>query len=64
MSSERKAYALRINADVLDAMQRWADDELRSVNAQIEYVLREALRKNARLRTDETSAPATTRPKK
>lgn len=64
MSSERKAYALRISADVLDAMQRWADDELRSVNAQIEYVLREALRKNGRLKTEESSAPAMARPKK
>ena len=42
--SEKKAYPLRINAQVLDAVQRWADDELRSVNAQIEYVLRDALR--------------------
>ncbi|MBL8298607.1 MAG: Arc family DNA binding domain-containing protein [Rhodanobacteraceae bacterium] len=47
--SEKKAYPLRINAAVLDAMQAWADDELRSLNAQIEYVLREALRKNGRL---------------
>lgn len=39
----KKAYPLRINEDVLNAMQRWADDELRSVNAQIEYVLRKAL---------------------
>ena len=39
----KKAYPLRINAAVLAAMQRWADDELRSVNAQIEYVLRDAL---------------------
>jgi len=48
--AERKAYPLRINADVLEAIQRWADDELRSVNAQIEYVLRDALRKTGRLR--------------
>lgn len=47
--SEKKAYPLRINADVIAAVQRWADDELRSVNAQIEYVLREALRKAGRL---------------
>ena len=46
--SEKKAYPLRINAEVLDAIQRWADDELRSVNAQIEYVLRDALRKAGR----------------
>ena len=50
MSSEKKAYALRVSADVLDAVQRWADDELRSVNAQIEYVLRDALRRNGRLK--------------
>ena len=48
--SEKKAYPLRINAAVLEAMQAWADDELRSLNAQIEYVLREALRKNGRLK--------------
>jgi hypothetical protein len=47
--SEKKAYPLRINADVLNAAQRWADDELRSLNAQIEYLLRDALRKAGRL---------------
>ncbi|MBS0215382.1 MAG: Arc family DNA binding domain-containing protein [Proteobacteria bacterium] len=48
--AEKKAYPLRINAEILAATQRWADDELRSVNAQIEYVLREALRKAGRLK--------------
>jgi hypothetical protein len=48
--AEKKAYPLRISADVLQAMQRWADDDLRSVNAQIEYVLRDALRKAGRLK--------------
>ena len=48
MSSDKKAFPLRISADVLEAVQRWADDELRSVNAQIEYVLRDALRKSGR----------------
>lgn len=47
--TDKKAYPLRISTPVLDAVQRWADDELRSVNAQIEYVLREALRKAGRL---------------
>ncbi len=46
---DKKAYPLRISADVLTAAQRWADDELRSLNAQIEYVLRDALRKAGRL---------------
>ncbi|PMQ02850.1 hypothetical protein DyAD56_22225 [Dyella sp. AD56] len=56
MAAEKKAYPLRISAVVLEAMQRWADDDLRSVNAQIEFVLREALRKQGRLKRD-TSAP-------
>jgi hypothetical protein len=47
--SEKKAYPLRISAEVLAAAQRWADDELRSLNAQIEYVLRDALRRSGRL---------------
>ena len=47
--AEKKAYPLRISSDVLDAVQRWAQDELRSVNAQIEYVLRDALRKAGRM---------------
>jgi hypothetical protein len=41
--SERKPFLLRIDPAVLDALQKWAADDLRSVNAQIEYVLREAL---------------------
>lgn len=48
--SEKKAYPLRINAEVLEAVQHWADDELRSLNAQIEYLLRDALRKCGRIR--------------
>lgn len=47
--AEKKAYPLRISADVFNATQRWSDDELRSLNAQIEYVLRDALRKAGRL---------------
>lgn len=47
--AEKKAYPLRINAEVLDALQRWSNDELRSLNAQIEYVLRDALRKAGRV---------------
>jgi hypothetical protein len=49
--NETKAYPLRINAQVLEAIQRWADDELRSVNAQIEYLLRDALRKSGRVKS-------------
>lgn len=49
--SQKKAYPLRINAEVLDAVQHWADDELRSVNAQIEYLLRDVLRRTGRMKT-------------
>jgi len=45
----KKAFPLRINEDIFEAVRRWSDDELRSVNAQIEYVLRDALRKAGRL---------------
>lgn len=55
--SDKKAYPLRINADVLAAAQRWADDELRSLNAQIEYVLRDALRKAGRLPPGDRQTP-------
>jgi len=47
--SARKPFALRVDATILEAMQRWANDDLRSLNAQIEFVLREALRKQGRL---------------
>ena len=45
----KKAYPLRIREDILEAVRRWSEDELRSMNAQIEYVLRDALRKAGRL---------------
>lgn len=51
--AEKKPFALRLSAGIFDAMQRWADDDLRSLNAQIEFVLREALRKQGRLKGDE-----------
>jgi len=46
----KKAYPLRINEQVLAALQRWADDDLRSLNAQIEYVLRDALVRSGRVK--------------
>jgi hypothetical protein len=47
--AERKPFLLRIDSAVLDAVQRWANDDLRSHNAQIEFVLRDALRRAGRL---------------
>ncbi len=48
--AERKPFLLRIDRDVLDAVQRWADDDLRSLNAQIEFLLRRVLSAEGRLR--------------
>jgi hypothetical protein len=52
---ERKPFLLRIDRDVLDAVQRWADDDLRSLNGQIEFLLREALKSAKRLKKPETT---------
>ncbi|MCG6920997.1 MAG: hypothetical protein LJF15_07935 [Acidobacteria bacterium] len=49
--ADRKAFLTRIDRNVLDAVQRWANDDLRSLNAQIEFLLRRALRDSGRLRT-------------
>jgi hypothetical protein len=46
--AERKSFLLRIDNGVLEAVQHWANDDLRSLNAQIEYVLRDALRRAGR----------------
>ena len=46
--NRKKSFALRIDPKMHDALQRWADDELRSINAQIEWALRDALRRAKR----------------
>jgi hypothetical protein len=47
--AERKAFLIRIEPAVLEALQRWAADDLRSVNGQVEFVLRRALQREGRL---------------
>ncbi|AMW06059.1 hypothetical protein [Gemmatimonas phototrophica] len=42
--AERKSFLLRVDRETLDAVQRWANDDLRSLNGQIEFLLRRALR--------------------
>ena len=41
--AEKKSFLIRIDAEVLEALRRWADDDLRSLNGQLEYLLRRAL---------------------
>ena len=48
--ADRKPFLLRIDREVLDQVQRWANDDLRSLNGQIEYLLRRALRQSGRTR--------------
>jgi hypothetical protein len=55
---ERKPFLLRLDPKVLRAMERWADDEFRSVNAQIEFVLRKALAAARRLPGEEHRHPS------
>jgi hypothetical protein len=47
--AERKPFLLRVDRTLLDAVQRWGNDDLRSLNAQIEYLLRDALKRAGRL---------------
>jgi hypothetical protein len=47
--SEKKKFLLRLDAALYDALEKWAADEMRSINAQMEYVLKEAVRKAGRL---------------
>lgn len=49
----RESFLLRTDPRVLDALRRWADDELRSVNGQVDYLLRKALREAGRWKEGE-----------
>lgn len=55
--AERKPFLLRLDPAVHDAMQRWAAVELRSLNAQIEFVLRRALQQAGRLKAPSETTP-------
>jgi hypothetical protein len=46
--SDKKPFVLRIDAKKLRALEKWASDEFRSTNGQIEYILDQALRKSGR----------------
>lgn len=54
--TDRKSFLLRIDPEVLDAVQRWANDDLRSLNGQIEFLLRKVLKQEGRL-TDDRRPP-------
>ncbi len=56
--AERRPFLLRVDPSVLDALQRWAADDLRSLNGQIEFLLRRALQEAGRLRGGKGAGPA------
>jgi hypothetical protein len=56
--ADRKSFLLRIDSAILEGVQRWANDDLRSLNAQIEYLLRESLRRAGRASRPSGEGPA------
>jgi hypothetical protein len=56
--TERKPFLLRLDPVVYKALKRWADDDLRSLNAQVEFLLRTALKEAGRLKDKKTRREA------
>lgn len=55
--AERKAFLLRLDPTLVEALQRWADDDLRSLNGQIEFLLRKALKESRRMKAEAMPPP-------
>ncbi|NOY49922.1 MAG: Arc family DNA-binding protein [Chlorobi bacterium] len=53
MMAKKKAFVLRVQPEMMEALEKWAQDEFRSVNGQIEFLLNEALKKNGRKKKDQ-----------
>lgn len=49
-SNKKKSFALRVNPEVYKALEKWAADEFRSVNGQIEFLLHKSLKESGRLK--------------
>lgn len=57
--SKKKSFVLRVQQEVYDALERWASDEFRSVNGQIEYILQQSLKSSGRIPVKKTEQKAT-----
>lgn len=55
--AEKKKFLLRIDDKIYTALEKWAADEFRSINAQIEYLLKEALKKSGRIKVISDDIP-------
>ena len=53
----KKSFALRIDEEVMAAIEKWAEDEFRSTNGQIEWIIAEALKKSKRMPKKKVAAP-------
>jgi len=51
--NQQKSFLLRLNSDMIGAIEKWAEDEFRSVNGQILWILEQALKKNGRMKNKE-----------
>lgn len=54
--SENKSFVLRVDAATMDALERWADDEFRSINGQLQWIIADALRRSGRLKKSKDNA--------
>ncbi|NDW11672.1 Arc family DNA-binding protein [Bacteroides sp. 214] len=52
--SSTKSFVLRVDAEVMEAIEKWAADEFRSTNGQLQWIISEALRKNGRMKSSKT----------
>ena len=50
-SNGNKSFVLRIDAATMDALEHWAEDEFRSINGQLQWIIADALRRSGRLKT-------------
>ena len=57
--SENKSFVLRVDAATMDALERWADDEFRSINGQLQWIIADALRRSGRLKKVKTESKPT-----
>lgn len=54
--TENKSFVLRVDAETMDALERWADDEFRSINGQLQWIIADALRRSGRLKKAKKAA--------
>lgn len=60
---ENKSFVLRVDAATMDALERWAEDEFRSINGQLQWIIADALRRSGRLKKSKLKAEQNEKPK-